>query len=271
MSFEAPGGDAPEVLPCRYGTSKLLFRGPRRDLDRPYVAFIGGCETFGRFVANPYPALVESGLGKVCVNLGSVNAGLDSFVHDAEVIRIARGAVATVVQVPGAHNMSNRFYRVHPRRNDRFLTASQLMSVVYREVDFTEFNFNRHMLESLQLLSPDRFCLILDELQQAWLARMRLFLGMIGSGVQLLWLRYPADTDKTLGPDPLFVDRTMLQALQAEGYGHMEIAVQPAGESGEIGNMVYGAFQEPAAEHVIGPAVHRDIAGQVLEFLKSTL
>ncbi len=56
----------------------------------------------------------------------------------------------TVIQVMGAHNMSNRFYAVHPRRNDRFLRASLgCCKTIYPEVDFTEFNFTRHMLTAL--------------------------------------------------------------------------------------------------------------------------
>ncbi len=35
----------------------------------------------------------------------------------------------------GAQNLSNRFYAVHPRRNDRFLRASTLMKTIFREVD----------------------------------------------------------------------------------------------------------------------------------------
>nr|WP_253276904.1 DUF6473 family protein [Ruegeria sp. 6PALISEP08] len=36
--------------------SKLWFRGPPGELGKPYVACLGGEETFGRFVEHPFPA-----------------------------------------------------------------------------------------------------------------------------------------------------------------------------------------------------------------------
>jgi hypothetical protein len=42
MTYDALGAGALEYLPCRYGTSKLLFRGPRRSLNKPYLVFLGG-------------------------------------------------------------------------------------------------------------------------------------------------------------------------------------------------------------------------------------
>ena len=148
---------------CRYGRSKLLFRGPLRKTSSPYVVFVGGTQTFGRYVETPFPALVELSSGVPCINFGLQNAGLDVFLHDADVMKIAAGAHVTVVQVLGAHNMSNRYYSVHPRRNDRFIAPSKLLCSIYPEVDFAEFHFTRHLLEAppprrqaLAARGPDR-------------------------------------------------------------------------------------------------------------------
>ena len=46
MTYDALGAGALDYLPCRYGTSKLLFRGPRRPLKEPYIAFLSGTETY---------------------------------------------------------------------------------------------------------------------------------------------------------------------------------------------------------------------------------
>ena len=91
------------------------------------MAFLGGSETYGKFIQDPFPDLVERALGMTCVNLGYMNAGVDAFIHEAEVLSLAAAAEITVIQLMGAQNMSNRLYRVHPRRNDRFLTASSMM------------------------------------------------------------------------------------------------------------------------------------------------
>ena len=130
MTYERLGDSALDYFPCRYGTSKLLFRGPRRKLDGAYCAVLGGTETYGKFILQPYAALVEAATGITMVNFGCVNAGADVFVNDPAVIDACVKARATVVQVTGAHNTSNRFYAVHPRRNDRFLRASTLLKAI---------------------------------------------------------------------------------------------------------------------------------------------
>jgi hypothetical protein len=58
-------------------------------------------------------------------NLGLVNAGIDVFINEPMIQDFCAGAVVTVIQVLGAANMSNRFYAVHPRRNDRFPAGVQ--------------------------------------------------------------------------------------------------------------------------------------------------
>ena len=131
MLYEHPGGDTLDYLLCHYGHSKLAFRGPPRPLPRDYVCFVGGTETFGKFVSRPFPALVEDMTGLTSLNLGSANAGLDSFVQDPTVIAMARQARLVVLQLMGPQYLSNRFYTVHPRRNDRFLKANAPLRRLY--------------------------------------------------------------------------------------------------------------------------------------------
>ena len=76
----------------------------------------------------------------------------------------------TVVQVMGAQNLTNRFYTVHPRRNDRFLRAAPDLQALYPEVDFTEFHFTRHLLRTLRWSSADRFEVVAEELRAVWVA-----------------------------------------------------------------------------------------------------
>ncbi|MFT6075960.1 MAG: hypothetical protein ACJAZ1_002892 [Yoonia sp.] len=40
----------------------MLFRGPRKRLDQPYLAFVGGTETYGKYIEEPYLALVEKAM-----------------------------------------------------------------------------------------------------------------------------------------------------------------------------------------------------------------
>ncbi len=270
MSIERTGAAALDYLPCRYGNSRLLFRGPRRSLDRPYVLFLGGSATYGKFVRQPFPNLVEHALGQDCVNLGCLNAGIDAFLHDPDVLNIANGAMLTVFELPGAQNLSNRFYRVHSRRNDRFLSASPLLQAIYREVDFTEFSFNKHMLGRLQTVSPDRFETVREELRQAWLGRMRLLLSAIRSNVVLLWLTSGRPSGP-LGPDPLLVCPDMVASLRDLVLDVVKADLTDIGSPAEMEGMVFGQMEAPAATQMPGPLSHDRILAALTDVLRAQM
>jgi hypothetical protein len=274
MTYDALGAGALDYLPCRYGTSKLLFRGPRRSVDQAYLAFLGGTETYGKFIENPFPDLVEQQIGKVCINLGCVNAGVDVFTSDEQIIKMANKAEVTVVQITGAQNMSNRFYTVHPRRNDRFLKPSTLLKAIYREVDFSEFNFNKHMLHRLHTLSPGRFETVVDELQQAWIARMRMLLKKINGKVILLWLADHALDDIIIGEDaqdPWFITREMVDRIRPLAKDLVEVAVTPSSLALGVEGMVFGPMERHIAEHFLGPAAHQEAAAALSQSLRNNL
>lgn len=273
MAYEYPAQGGLDYFPCRYGKSKLLFRGPRRRLDGDYLAAIGGTETYGKFVADPFPALLEQSLGYPVLNFGYMNAGIDVFVNEPTVIDICSKALVTVVQLIGAQNTSNRFYAVHPRRNDRFLRASPLMKTIFREVDFTEFNFTRHMLATLQLQAPDKFPILVEELRAAWLARMKLLLRRIEGKVLLLWLEPPAHLPQrdTLGPDPFLVDADLVARLRplAAGLVHLRAGSMPASLGTE--GMVFSELEEPQALGLPGLARHVEIAAALDQALRAIM
>jgi hypothetical protein len=64
-------------------------------------------------------------------------------------------------------NLADAHYRVHPCRNDRFLRAHQPLRDLYPEVDFTKFNFTRHMMQRLEAISPERFVRLRAAVQSA--------------------------------------------------------------------------------------------------------
>ena len=86
MAYEHPGDGALDYFPCRYGHSKLLFRGPRRRLEGAYCAVLGGSETYGKYVQDPYPALLENTLNMPMVNFGYMNAGADVFLNEPAIV-----------------------------------------------------------------------------------------------------------------------------------------------------------------------------------------
>ncbi len=267
MSYDVLGASALNYAPCRYGNSRILFRGPQRRLDAPYVAFLGGTETYGKFINAPYPSLVESHLGVICVNFGIPNAGLDVFANEGFLLDAASGAEITVVQIVGAHNLSNRFYTVHPRRNDRFVSASPLLMSVFPEVDFSEFNFTRHMLNILYGVSKDRFRIVWEELQEAWSARMKLFLRRIRGRAILLWFADHAPAEATaleVRPseysDPLFVTRQMIDDVSRHATGYVEAIASPRAQAAGTQGMVFSDMETPAARKLMGPQAHGEAA-----------
>ncbi|MGR3463961.1 DUF6473 family protein [Limimaricola sp.] len=197
----------------RYAESRLEVRGPLRRIERGYIACPGGTETFGPGLEQPFPALLERGTGQPCVNLGTMNAGAGALLGDAALLAMCNGAERVVLQVTGAQGLSNRFYSVHPRRNDRFLRASAKLRALYPEIDFTDFCFVRHLLEALHRHDAGRFTVIRDELRVAWGMRMRSLIAQIGVPVTLVVLSARLRQGR-LGDDPLFVSPGMIEALR---------------------------------------------------------
>lgn len=259
MSYAISQADRVEYAPCRYGASKLTFRGPKTAMDKEYLVAMGATETFGRFVERPFCDRLKDSLKMPVINLGCQNAGIDAFFHDPDVMSLAKGARLTILQVMGAANMSNRLYRVHPRRNDRFLGPSATLKTLYHEVDFTDFSFTRHMLTTLFMISPERFAVVQEELRQAWRARMRSVLQTIDAPVLLLWLRNETPCD--LGIEPLFIEPDMVADIAERCLGVEEVRVQSAGR--DLDQMVVGPMQHAQAAHMLNGTAHQAIADQL--------
>jgi hypothetical protein len=264
MAYAYPSGASLDYFPCQYGTSKLMFRGPKQPLTKPYCAAIGGTETYGRFVANPFASLLASSSGRRVVNLGCMNAGLDVFLNDPEVLGIASKADLTIVQIVGAQNLSNRYYAVHPRRNDRFLRANPRLQNMYREVDFAEINFTRHMLQTLFQVCPVRFADIALELQTTWVDRMGQMLRKIQGKTLVLWMsdHPPPAATAALNPyaDPVLVHAGMINDVRGYANAYLEVVTSKRASKEGVENMGFSEMERPAAEGVPGPLAHQEVA-----------
>ncbi|GFE66422.1 DUF6473 family protein [Litoreibacter roseus] len=271
MAYEGMNESPLDYKLCLYGQSKILFRGPRKDLKKPYHAFLGGTEMFGKYIEKPFASLVEDELGTQVANFGAVNAGIDAFVKDPSLLKICDNAKTTVIQVMGAHNMSNRFYSVHPRRNDRFLKASTLFQTIFREIDFTEFSFTRHLLMTLKSVTPEKFSAVEDELKEAWVARMRFMLRNIAGQKVLLWLRDKREggmfADQPLGQDPLFVDADMIDEIREMVDGIVEVDVTNSMAKRGTFGMMFPQLEAAAAEEMFGLDIHDVIAKKLVKAL----
>lgn len=275
MAYENQGEGALDYVPCRYGESKLLFRGPKRKLTSPYIAMLGGTETYGKFVEMPFADMVEGGLDMSVVNLGCINAGVDVFSNEQTVVDICSKSEAVVIQITGAQNISNRFYAVHPRRNDRFLRASNLLKTIYREVDFTEFHFTRHLLTAMRETSAEKFAMVEQELREAWVARMKTLVSRINAKVVLLWIADHTPEDRETctidGSDPLFVDREMLDAVEPFVEDIVEVVVSHEEIFEGRRGLIYPELEEPMIHGMLGTIAHAKAAAAIDASLRKVL
>lgn len=249
--------------PCQYGDSRLSFRGPQRSLEGDYTLFLGGVETYGKFVPVPFPALLEERVGLPCVNMGCINAGVDTLLKDYWVMDAANRARVVVLQVSGAHMLSNRFYTVHPRRNDRFLRASAGLQALYPDVDFTAYTFTRHLLNDLRDRDPRRFLRVIAELRAGWRARTRTLISEIGRPVLLFWfadhLPGPAGQDPT-ATDPLFVGEEDIAAVRGACCEVVTACVSDEARVADLVALDVTPEDQAAASRLPGMAAHREAA-----------
>lgn len=271
MSFERGGRSSLDYEPIDYPGSCLRFRGPAVPLDAPHLLCLGGTETFGRFVDVPFTAQLADITGRPVANMGVLNAGLDLLTSDPAIVAAQACADAIVLQITGAQNISNDFYSVHPRRNDRFIEASADLRTLYGDVDFTEFHFVRHMLTHLRGKSKTRFASVLAELRQTWVARMTTFLTEAAVPVHLLWIgnsdpdRAPAG-GQSLGADPLFVTRAMLETAGALASSTTMVVLDEGAGTPSTRGMTFGPMEEAAARLLPGPDLHAEAAHRLATF-----
>ncbi|MGV8988617.1 MAG: DUF6473 family protein [Cypionkella sp.] len=275
MAYALQSEGVLDYFPCHYGASNLPFRGPRRSLKRPYVVYLGGNETYGKFIPDPFPDLVEEEINFGSVNLGYSNAGPDLYLYEAGLLDVAATAEAVVVQIMGAANLSNRYYTVHPRRNDRFLGPTPLLKSLFRDVDFTEFTFTRHLLHTLHAQSAERFEVLADELRSTWMSRMKMLLSRLPQRTLLLWVadQPPPQIARraNLDHDPLLIDAEMLAAIRPLARYYIEAVARPENRSAGLSGMAFSASEAQAAASVPGPDVHRDIAKLLVQTLEAAL
>lgn len=256
---------------CRYGSSRLLFRGPKKTWREPYISFLGGTETYGKFVTSPYPDLVGSEMGLPRINLGSHNAGLDAFLNDETSVSICNRGKMTVLQAFSAANLSNRYYAVHPRRNDRFLQASPMLERAFPDMDFMEFNFTRHLLAKLKISSPTEYANVVQALRETWVVRTNQLLRRLGGRVVLLWIGEVGDTSHPADAEPFLVTKRMIERVQSNCLDCVKVSFRQETRALGTDGMHFLEHEQEAAKRLPGPVAHQDIARALVPVLKRQL
>ena len=122
--------------------------------------------------------------------------GIDTQLADAALSLRARQAAFFVLLLPPMGNLSNSFYSVHPRRNDRFVAARPPLRALFPEVDFADMVFTGQLLAVLARTDPLRLKAMAQALRPVWLARVGALLTQLPPRGVLLHLDPP-------GPLPL--------------------------------------------------------------------
>ena len=254
-----------DYYPCRYGASRLQFRGPAVPLDGTYTVVVGGCAVYGRYLDDPFTDQVAERTGRHVVNLGIPNAGIDVFARDPGIMAVIAGAEAVVVQIMAMQNVSNRCYTVHPRRNDRFLQASSMLTDLYRDVDFSDFSFTRHLLGTLRKMDGERFETVRQELTEAWTARMRTFLSAL-SGDRIL-LQVGDGRDRGLGDEPAFVTPEAICALDGSFDRFVRCDDTDMSATDRLSEMNVPPEEHDMAVRMLPASTHRRIADALCDTL----
>ncbi len=245
------------------GQSRLPVRPLPKTISSEFVVYLGSEETYGRYVAKPFPSVVEAETGVQCVNLGCVGSSIDTFLQAKEIADLCSNAQLAVIEIMGAEAMSNRLYRVDPKNNQNLVRASRYLKALYPEIDFAVFRTVSELLTALAQTSNEKFYFVKLELHAAWVARMRTLISEIRVPAILLWIAdhepYYAETGGTVLRDPLFVDRTMIEAVRHEVVDIVEFVARPSEiqRDGSARSTVYGS--QTAATESFTQSLHNRI------------
>ena len=244
---------------------------PKNRCGRRILRASAGAKFTGGFVEDPFCDVLDAEIDTCVVNLGVENAGVDAYLNDPGAMTTASGAHVAIIQLTGCHNTSNRFYSVHPRRNDRFLKASVSLRALYPEMDFTEVHFTRHLLGQLQKICPKRFEEIVREVCLAWRSRMVSLIRQINGRTILLLFsnRKLTETPEGLGDPTPFMSKSLIQPLRAHVAGLVEV-VPDAWSQHRIPQSQTG-MDIARLERLPGPSAHFAVADKLAAVVKPML
>jgi hypothetical protein len=196
------------------------LRGPRPPSleSGAYFTSIGAAQTFGRFVARPFPLLLAERLGAGSLNLGTAGAGPRFFVEHPELLRYANAGAFAIIQVMSARSEDNSLFssggrELLTRRGDGVTVGAEPAYQGLLAVHPAEYV--RHVVE---------------ETRRNWLASFRALLATIRVPRVVLWFserdpdyqeRYD-DVYTLFGKFPQLVNSRMLEEVRARADHYVE-------------------------------------------------
>jgi hypothetical protein len=189
------------------------FRGPPADTSKPYLAFLGSAQTFGRFCERPFPSLLGSRLKLGVLNLSVGGAGPRHFQAPAY-LDLVNGAEAVIVQILSGRSASNSLFdnsRWGNHEGQRRLDGATMRSE----------DFFRKFAETA---SPEEITKVVQETRHDYTQAFAHLLQEITAPKILFWFstKPPSDVDdcsdmpaSLFRGNPQLVNRRMLNELTA--------------------------------------------------------
>lgn len=223
MTYQKPDRAFIDYQVYKWGQLEQIYRGPKPDLTKPYIACLGAAQTFGRYAPTPFPTLLQDRLGTTVANFGTGGAGPGFFLRDSTALEAASNSEVCVIQVMSARSISNRLFRVKPKRNAQIKAVSKALEDLFPHVDFETFTYAHNMLNQISEADPDKFTEVEAELKKAWVARTRMLLQSITTRKILFWFSERAPDDTTQHRDgkmmlkyPQFITQGMIDAVRKD-------------------------------------------------------
>ena len=191
MSYVTMDARPVDFILCQYGNSKNLFRGPKKSCKHSYVVRLGGADTFGGKVPDPFSAMLEREMSMPILNLGAQHSGAGFYTEDDAVHEIIENAQVVFMEAPSVVNQSNSFYRVHPRRNDRFVTALDPLYDLFPEADFVECHFTKHLITKLITIDAAQADIVFRTLQDKWVRNLTIMRARWRAKTVVHWYKKP--------------------------------------------------------------------------------
>ena len=191
MSYVTMDARPVDFILCQYGNSKNLFRGPKKSCKHSYGVCLGDAGTFGGKVPDPFSAMLEREMDMPIFNLGAQHSGVGFYTEDDAIHEIVENAQVVFIEAPSVVNQSNPFYRVHPRRNDRFVTALGPLYDLFPEADFVECHFTKHLITKLISIDSARADIVFRALHGEWVRNLTIMRARWRAKTVIYWYKKP--------------------------------------------------------------------------------
>lgn len=202
-------------------TSPLVLRGPAPSslATGAYFACIGAAQTFGRFCAKPYPALLQERLRLPALNLGRGGAGPSFFLKTTDALfdYINRSRFA-IVQVMSGRSAGSSLFR------------SDGLGFYHRITDGTPLSADDAFRALLDTGDRSLLQRVVQETRSNWIESYRELLARIAVPTILFWfsVRGPdyregdGSLPELFGKFPQLVNRSMTAAVRKHSGGYVE-------------------------------------------------